>query len=302
VLLLTGIAVPMLSSYMEDGRRARAQAEAKVVGAAVMSFYMDLGVSSMQLDRRERGYSYAYDAPLAVRMDPEAGVPAADHVNTLSQDELTDIFRRYGEERYAKPIARAILIDPAMLILDEATSSVDTRTEVLIQEAMYQLMKDRTSFIIAHRLSTIRNADLILVMDHGDIVELHRIGQGEHFPMHCRHTRRQIIHDEIAEPFYAGFGQLAYDVTDGLEVAVALRYDREQRDVDNNVPKIAPQTPGFFGSGSFINPAYDQDPTLNAIPSRSRTFSQIQPKLTDRNNILRLLRVLHTPQHSLHPG
>jgi ATP-binding cassette subfamily B multidrug efflux pump len=72
-------------------------------------------------------------------------------------------------------IARAILIDPAMLILDEATSSVDTRTEVLIQEAMYNLMKDRTSFIIAHRLSTIRNADLILVMNEGDIVE-----QGKH--------------------------------------------------------------------------------------------------------------------------
>jgi ATP-binding cassette subfamily B multidrug efflux pump len=72
-------------------------------------------------------------------------------------------------------IARAILIDPAMLILDEATSSVDTRTEVLIQEAMLNLMKDRTSFIIAHRLSTIRNADLILVMNGGDIVE-----QGTH--------------------------------------------------------------------------------------------------------------------------
>jgi ATP-binding cassette subfamily B multidrug efflux pump len=72
-------------------------------------------------------------------------------------------------------IARAILIDPKMLILDEATSSVDTRTEVLIQEAMYDLMKDRTSFIIAHRLSTIRNADLILVMNDGDIVE-----QGKH--------------------------------------------------------------------------------------------------------------------------
>jgi len=68
-------------------------------------------------------------------------------------------------------IARAILADPRILILDEATSSVDTRTEVLIQEAMYALMKGRTSFIIAHRLSTIRNADLILVMRDGDIVE-----------------------------------------------------------------------------------------------------------------------------------
>ncbi|TFH00488.1 MAG: ATP-binding cassette domain-containing protein, partial [Calditrichales bacterium] len=72
-------------------------------------------------------------------------------------------------------IARAIVTDPAMLILDEATSSVDTRTEVLIQKAMDNLMKNRTSFIIAHRLSTIRNADRILVMDQGDIVE-----QGSH--------------------------------------------------------------------------------------------------------------------------
>jgi len=68
-------------------------------------------------------------------------------------------------------IARAIVADPSMLILDEATSSVDTRTEVLIQKAMDTLMKNRTSFIIAHRLSTIRNADRILVMNEGDIVE-----------------------------------------------------------------------------------------------------------------------------------
>ena len=72
-------------------------------------------------------------------------------------------------------IARAILADPEILILDEATSSVDTRTEVLIQKAMDNLMRGRTSFIIAHRLSTIRNADLILVMREGDIVE-----QGTH--------------------------------------------------------------------------------------------------------------------------
>lgn len=72
-------------------------------------------------------------------------------------------------------IARAILADPKILILDEATSSVDTRTEVLIQKAMENLMEGRTSFIIAHRLSTIRDADLILVMKDGDIVE-----QGSH--------------------------------------------------------------------------------------------------------------------------
>ena len=68
-------------------------------------------------------------------------------------------------------IARAVLADPPMLILDEATSSVDTRTEILIQQAMDRLMHGRTSFIIAHRLSTIKNADLILVIRDGDIVE-----------------------------------------------------------------------------------------------------------------------------------
>lgn len=72
-------------------------------------------------------------------------------------------------------IARAILADNRIMILDEATSSVDTRTEIRIQKAMDNLMKGRTSFIIAHRLSTIRDADLILVMKDGDIIE-----QGKH--------------------------------------------------------------------------------------------------------------------------
>src|SRR5699024_4444933 len=68
-------------------------------------------------------------------------------------------------------IARAIISDPDILILDEATSSVDTRLEQLIQSAMDKVMEGRTSFVIAHRLSTIRNADLILVMDQGTIIE-----------------------------------------------------------------------------------------------------------------------------------
>ena len=72
-------------------------------------------------------------------------------------------------------IARVILTNPRILILDEATSSIDTRTEQQIQSAMDNLMKGRTSFIIAHRLSTIKNADLILVMNQGDIIE-----QGTH--------------------------------------------------------------------------------------------------------------------------
>jgi ATP-binding cassette subfamily B protein len=78
-------------------------------------------------------------------------------------------------EKQLITIARAFLSDPQILILDEATSSVDTRTEVLVQQAMAELRKGRTSFVIAHRLSTIRDADLILVMEHGRIVE-----QGTH--------------------------------------------------------------------------------------------------------------------------
>lgn len=76
-----------------------------------------------------------------------------------------------GGQKQLLTIARAILADPKILILDEATSSVDTRTEALIQKAMDELMKGRTSFIIAHRLSTIKNADMILVMKDGDIIE-----------------------------------------------------------------------------------------------------------------------------------
>jgi len=78
-------------------------------------------------------------------------------------------------ERQLITIARAFLADPALLILDEATSSVDTRTELLLQHAMAALRSDRTSFVIAHRLSTIRDADLILVMEDGRLVE-----QGTH--------------------------------------------------------------------------------------------------------------------------
>ena len=95
-----------------------------------------------------------------------------DGYNMVLNEETTNISQ--GQMQLLT-IARAILADPDILILDEATSSVDTRTEVLIQKAMDNLMKGRTSFIIAHRLSTIRDADLILVMKDGDIVE-----QGSH--------------------------------------------------------------------------------------------------------------------------
>ncbi|WAM34949.1 ABC transporter ATP-binding protein/permease [Caldicellulosiruptor morganii] len=92
--------------------------------------------------------------------------------DTVLNEETTNISQ--GQKQLLT-IARAILKNPKILILDEATSSVDTLTEIQIQKAMDNLMKGRTSFIIAHRLSTIRDADLILVMDHGDIVE-----QGTH--------------------------------------------------------------------------------------------------------------------------
>nr|MBP9074346.1 ATP-binding cassette domain-containing protein [Caldilineaceae bacterium] len=92
--------------------------------------------------------------------------------NMVLNEETTNISQ--GQKQLLT-IARAVLADPSILILDEATSSVDTRTEVLIQQAMDDLMHNRTSFVIAHRLSTIRNADLILVMNEGDIIE-----QGTH--------------------------------------------------------------------------------------------------------------------------
>ena len=95
-----------------------------------------------------------------------------DGYDTVIDDEGTNLS---AGEKQLLTIARAFLADPTILILDEATSSVDTRTEVLIQQAMAALRSQRTSFVIAHRLSTIRDADMILVMEAGRIVE-----QGNH--------------------------------------------------------------------------------------------------------------------------
>ena len=95
-----------------------------------------------------------------------------DGYDTVIDDEGSNLS---AGERQLVTIARAFLAAPSLLILDEATSSVDTRTEVLVQKAMAALRSDRTSFVIAHRLSTIRDADLILVMESGRIVE-----QGTH--------------------------------------------------------------------------------------------------------------------------
>jgi ATP-binding cassette subfamily B protein len=113
-----------------------------------------------------------------------------DGYDTLLDDDATNVSQG---ERQLLTIARAFLADPDILILDEATSSVDTRTEVLIQQAMAELMQDRTSFVIAHRLSTIRGADIILVMDKGAIIE-----QGSHEELMAA---RGFYHDLYASQF-----------------------------------------------------------------------------------------------------
>lgn len=119
-----------------------------------------------------------YGAPDATQEQIEEAAKAAnihDYIMSMPKgydSELTEDGMNISQgQRQLMTIARALLKNPKILILDEATSSVDTRTEVLIQNAMNELMKGRTSFVIAHRLSTIKNADNILVMRHGSIVE-----------------------------------------------------------------------------------------------------------------------------------
>ncbi len=119
-----------------------------------------------------------------------------DGYNMLLNEEADNISQ--GQKQLLT-IARAILADPEILILDEATSSVDTRTEVLIQKAMDNLMKGRTSFVIAHRLSTIRNADLILVMNDGDIVE-----QGTHDELIAKNGFYANLYNSQFEKVHAG--------------------------------------------------------------------------------------------------
>jgi len=124
-----------------------------------------------------------------------------DGYETILNEESSNIS---SGQKQLLTIARAVLANPKMLILDEATSSVDTRMEILIQKAMDHLMAHRTSFIIAHRLSTIKNADKILVMNHGDIVE---IG----------------THQELLDKngFYASLYESQFDRVSGTTTAVA---------------------------------------------------------------------------------
>lgn len=120
-----------------------------------------------------------------------------DGYDTVLDEEASNLS---AGEKQLVTIARAFLAQPSVLILDEATSSVDTRTELLLQQAMAALRQDRTSFVIAHRLSTIRDADLILVMEHGDIVE-----QGSHAELLERHGAYRRLYD-------AQFQQAAVDL------------------------------------------------------------------------------------------
>lgn len=133
--------------------------------------YNDTIMENIRYGRLDATDEEVYEAARAAHVDHFIRT-LPDGYQTVLNEDATNVSQ--GQKQLLT-IARAILADPKMLILDEATSSVDTRTEVLIQKAMDHLMANRTSFVIAHRLSTIRNADLILVMRDGDIVE-----QGTH--------------------------------------------------------------------------------------------------------------------------
>src|SRR5262245_59850143 len=123
---------------------------------------------------------------------------ADDFIRTLPENYDTPINEEASNlsqgQKQLLTIARAFLADPAILILDEATSSVDTRTEVLIQRAMSELMRGRTTFVIAHRLSTVRNADCILMMEQGRIVE-----QGTHHELlAAKGAYAELYHSQFA--------------------------------------------------------------------------------------------------------
>ena len=152
----------------------------------------------------------AYGRPDASEEDIVAAATAAyvdrfvhalpDGYDTVLDDEATNL--SVGE-RQLVTIARAFLSDPRILILDEATSSVDTRTELLIQRAMSRLRRDRTSFVIAHRLSTVRDADLILVMEAGAIVE-----QGSHDELlRARGAHWRLYNAQFDEPVAEDAGE-----------------------------------------------------------------------------------------------
>ncbi len=168
----------------------------------------------------------AYGRPDAFRAEIEAAARAAhahEFITTLSQGYNTMIGERgqrlSGGQRQRLAIARALLKNSPILILDEATSSLDTESELLVQEALSNLMKDRTSFVIAHRLSTVRKADAIIVMDRGRIVDI-----GRHDELLARGGLYTRLHDLQLVTSRRGPSQVA-SFADGVDLRLR-RTDR----------------------------------------------------------------------------
>ena len=144
------------------------------------------------------------EASLEEVQDAAKAAMIHDFIMTLEEEYDTEIGERgvtlSGGQKQRIAIARALLADPAILILDDSTSSVDAKTEMLIQQALENLMKNRTTFIITHRLSTVRNADLIVMLERGEIVEM-----GSHQELIAAGGLYAGIHQTLTEMELAAF-------------------------------------------------------------------------------------------------
>jgi len=173
------------------------------------------------------------EAAIATRVDRFVhSLP--DGYDTVLDEDAANVS---AGEKQLITIARAFVAQPAVLILDEATSSVDTRTELLLQHAMSVLREGRTSFVIAHRLSTIRDADLILVMEHGDIVEKGThdeliAAQGAYWRLYRSQFEKAATDDDIATEPAAGEPVANPDATEAEAAQVAVATDAAEVEAD----------------------------------------------------------------------